>query len=157
MQQVLINGQWRDASSSSSFQADNPASCETLPDEYPVSDWNDCDAALSAADSAATILASFPPSRIADFLDRYAENIEQHAESIPDLGADLQEQVVDMLSTGHARIDDEVGVSLALGHPLARPQSKSNSTSNTRLFIGRSFVVQGIAILSAGEMIDKNG
>ncbi len=85
MQQVLINGQWRDASSSSSFQADNPACCEALPDEYPVSDWDDCDAALSAAVSAATILASFPPSRIADFLDKYAENIEQHAESIVNL------------------------------------------------------------------------
>ena len=85
MQQVLINGQWRDASSSSSFQADNPSTCEALPDEYPVSDWDDCDAALSAASSAAEILASFPSSRIAEFLEKYAENIEQHADSIVSL------------------------------------------------------------------------
>ena len=85
MQQVLINGQWRDASSSSSFQAHNPATCEALPDEYPVSDWDDCDAALAAAESAATVIASLPSSRVADFLDKYADRIEQHAEAIVSL------------------------------------------------------------------------
>ena len=85
MQQVLINGQWRNASSTSSFQADNPATCEPLPDEYPVSDWSDCDAALAAAVSAADILASFPASQIADFLEKYADNIEQHADAIVSL------------------------------------------------------------------------
>jgi len=85
MQKVLINGQWRDASSSSSFQAHNPATCEALPDEYPVSDWDDCDAALAAAESAATVIASLPSSGVADFLDKFAEGIEQHAEAIVSL------------------------------------------------------------------------
>ena len=43
---VLIAGQWRDASHRDTFQATDPNKNETLPAEFPVSSWEDCDAAL---------------------------------------------------------------------------------------------------------------
>lgn len=73
---VLIAGEWRAATSLRSFCAENPALGETLPDEYPVSEWADCDAALAAAATAAAALRRLPPDAIAAFLDAYAERIE---------------------------------------------------------------------------------
>jgi len=49
METVLINGAWRPARSVGAFQAENPATAETLPEQYPISDWADVDAALEAA------------------------------------------------------------------------------------------------------------
>jgi NADP-dependent aldehyde dehydrogenase len=79
---VLIAGQWRAAQSSESFRAENPATGETLPQEFPVSAWMDCDAALSAAAQAAIELPSTPPEKIAAFLRRFAERIEGRAAEI---------------------------------------------------------------------------
>lgn len=73
---VLIGGQWRAASSSGTFKARNPATGETLPDEYPVSAWADCDAALAAAAEAAVVLRRARREQIAAFLTRCAERIE---------------------------------------------------------------------------------
>ena len=56
MEKVLIAGQWREASASSSFQAANPATRELLEPQYPVSNWEDCDDALTAAATAAAAL-----------------------------------------------------------------------------------------------------
>ena len=75
-QPVLIAGQWRAASSSSSFRAENPATTEKFSEEFPVSAWADCDAALNAAAGAAEILRTTSPEQIAKFLTRYAERIE---------------------------------------------------------------------------------
>ena len=86
MQKVLINGQWRDASSSSSFQAHNPATCEALPDEYPVSDWNDCDDALAAAESAAAAMASLPATAVLISLTgmlRESNSIPKRSSALP--------------------------------------------------------------------------
>ena len=49
MQPILIAGSWRSANASSTFRAENPATKESLPEEYPVSTWADCEAALAAA------------------------------------------------------------------------------------------------------------
>ena len=76
LQPVLIAGQWRAAQSTGTFHAENPATGETLPDEFPVSAWADCDAALNAAAETATGLRATPPERIANFLTRFAERIE---------------------------------------------------------------------------------
>ncbi|MCA9176371.1 MAG: aldehyde dehydrogenase (NADP(+)) [Planctomycetales bacterium] len=85
MQPVLINGQWRDANAAGSFQATNPSTGEALPDEYPVSTWDDCDEALSAAAGAARELAALPASRIADFLEKYAELIEANKDQLVEM------------------------------------------------------------------------
>jgi NADP-dependent aldehyde dehydrogenase len=79
---VLIAGQWRAAQSVGSFHAENPATGETLPEEFPVSAWTDCDAALNAAARAAVELRSTPPEKIAGFLQRFAERIETRAAEI---------------------------------------------------------------------------
>ena len=52
MQPVLIDGTWRAADASGRFQASNPATAEKLPDIYPISSWNDCEAALESASRA---------------------------------------------------------------------------------------------------------
>ena len=79
LQPVLIAGRWRPARSSSSFQAENPATGELLPDTFPVSSWADCDDALAAATEAAAALRALPPERIAAFLDAFAARIEARA------------------------------------------------------------------------------
>jgi NADP-dependent aldehyde dehydrogenase len=76
LQPILIAGQWRQAQVAGTFRAENPATGEMLPDEFPVSAWADCDAALNSATAAAAILRATPPEQIAVFLTRYAERIE---------------------------------------------------------------------------------
>ena len=85
LQPVLIAGQWRAAEANGAFRAENPATGETLPDEFPISTWADCDAALTAAAEAAAILRAAPPEQIAKFLTRYAERIEARATEIVEL------------------------------------------------------------------------
>ena len=79
---VLIAGQWRPAKATGTFRAENPAAGEALPDEYPVSAWEDVDAALAAATEAMPAMRATPPERLAQFLTRFAERIEARAEEI---------------------------------------------------------------------------
>jgi len=85
IQTILIAGQWRAARSSGCFHAENPATGETLPAEYPVSTWADCDSALDAAVAAAEKLRAAPAEQIAQFLDLYAERLEARAAEIVDI------------------------------------------------------------------------
>ena len=82
---VLLDGQWRPAQSAGLFRAENPATGEPLPDEYPISTWADCEAALAAAAKAAPALRTAPRAQIADFLTRYAARIEQRAPEIVEM------------------------------------------------------------------------
>jgi 2,5-dioxopentanoate dehydrogenase len=82
VQPILINGQWRQADMTGTFRAENPATCEPLPDEYPVSAWTDCDAALAAAEAASHAMRRLPAERIAEFLERFATEIEQRREPL---------------------------------------------------------------------------
>jgi len=85
MQPVLINGQWRQAKSSGSFRAENPASGELLADEFPTSTWADCDETLNAAAEAALNLATTPPKQLADFLTRFAARIEARSAELVEI------------------------------------------------------------------------
>ena len=78
-QPVLLAGTWHPAHAAATFQAENPATGEKLPDLYPVSHWSDCDTALAAATAAAKILRTAPPVQLARCLTRYAERIEARA------------------------------------------------------------------------------
>ncbi|HEX9045953.1 MAG TPA: aldehyde dehydrogenase (NADP(+)), partial [Verrucomicrobiae bacterium] len=75
-QPVLIAGQWSAANATSSFRAENPATGEQLPHEFPISTWADCHAALAAAHEAAAVLRQASPDQIARFLSRFAERLE---------------------------------------------------------------------------------
>jgi NADP-dependent aldehyde dehydrogenase len=79
---VLIAGKWRGAQSTATFHAFNPATGEALPDEYPVSSWADCDAALSAARDAADQLRQTPPAQIAAFLRRFADRLDARKDEL---------------------------------------------------------------------------
>ena len=84
-QPVLIAGQWRAAKASGAFRAENPATGEKLPEEFPISAWADCDDALNAAAEAAAILRTTPPEQIAKFLTRFAERIEARKNEIVEI------------------------------------------------------------------------
>ncbi len=101
MHAILINGEWRSSESSGMFHATNPHSATALSDEYPVSSWADCDAALSSAASAFERLREQPPEKVAEFLERYAERIENRADEICDLayqetGLPIQPRLLDV-------------------------------------------------------------
>lgn len=84
-QKLLIGGTWRESKSKQAFQADNPATKSPLPDQYPVSSWEDCDAALQAASEAACAIRSLPAERLALFLERYADLIEAGADKLVEM------------------------------------------------------------------------
>ena len=79
---VLIDGQWRPSAGQKVFHAFNPATKESLPDEYPVSPWSEIEAALEAATRAAETVRGWSGSRFADFLESYATLIDQNAASL---------------------------------------------------------------------------
>jgi NADP-dependent aldehyde dehydrogenase len=79
LQPVLIRGEWRPAHATGSFRSVNPADGTPFPEEFPVSGWPDCDAALSAAVAAAADLAAVPREKIAQFLTRFAERLGANA------------------------------------------------------------------------------
>ena len=82
LQPVLIAGQWRAARAAGTFHATNPATGERLPDDFPTSTWEDCEAALAAAEEAATMMRAAPPEQLATFLSNYAGRIEARAAEI---------------------------------------------------------------------------
>ena len=46
MEPILINGKWIQSTSGKTFQAVNPNTKEDLPHVFPVSPWEECDAAV---------------------------------------------------------------------------------------------------------------
>lgn len=80
--QVLIDGAWRDADATGTFQATNPNTNEKLPAEFPVSSWADCDAALAAAAVAAREMRKLAPEAVAEFLELFADKIEAAKDSL---------------------------------------------------------------------------
>ena len=82
---ILVDGVWRPANEASTFQACNPATRKWLPDEYPVSTWQDCNAALEASYEAAQELRTKSGDQIADFLEAYAQEIEASATELVEM------------------------------------------------------------------------
>jgi len=74
---VLIDGKWRPADATGTFQAVNPATGEKIGPAYPVSSRKDVDAALVAGHAAAEALLDVSPGKIGEFLDRYADRVDQ--------------------------------------------------------------------------------
>jgi NADP-dependent aldehyde dehydrogenase len=84
VQPVLIAGKWRASEGREKFRAEDPARSEPLADEYPISDWRDCDAALEAAARATEALRTAPTEQLATFLETYATLIEERADALCD-------------------------------------------------------------------------
>ena len=81
---VLVAGAWRASDATGTFGSENPATGEALSGEFPISSWNDCDAALDAAADAARVLRTASAASIAGFLRRYADRIEARASELVD-------------------------------------------------------------------------
>jgi len=84
-QEVLINGQWRASSQSAVFSPTNPTLGQPLAIEFPVSQWSDCDEALTAAASAFTKLRTMASEAIALFLEKYASLIEADKDGLVEI------------------------------------------------------------------------
>jgi 2,5-dioxopentanoate dehydrogenase len=82
VQPILVGGDWRKAAATATFAVEDPATGKVLDATYPVSGWEDCDAALAAAAGAAKELRGVPAERLAEFLELYAAEIEKHAEAL---------------------------------------------------------------------------
>jgi 2,5-dioxopentanoate dehydrogenase len=76
---VLLNGEWRESAGTTTFQAVNPRTGETLPGTYPLSPWSEVEAMVQAAARAFDLVRSWPGERFAAFLDDYASRIEAAA------------------------------------------------------------------------------
>lgn len=83
-QPVLINGRWRVAQSAGTFQAENPAQAQPLPELFPISTWADCDEALTSAAAASVELRRLGSGPVVAFLRRFAERLEARAGEIID-------------------------------------------------------------------------
>ena len=59
VEKMLIAGGWRESTATSTFHAENPATRAPLAGEFPVSGWQDCDEALTAAVGAAKACGPF--------------------------------------------------------------------------------------------------
>lgn len=80
---VLIDGEWRDAGQpAGTFRAVNPATGESLPDEYPISPWSDLERALAAGAAASAMMVSLGPGPIAAFIEALAAEVERLREEI---------------------------------------------------------------------------
>ncbi len=84
-QPVLIAGQWIASKGDRTFQAVNPATCESLADKFPVSPWAEVEQAIHAAANASAAMRGWPGERFARFLERYADRIEARSEELIEL------------------------------------------------------------------------
>jgi len=81
---VLLRGEWRASEGTRSFRAVNPATAESLADEYPVSPWSEIAAAIDAAAEAAAQLRGANRELFATFLECYAANVEAQSDVLVD-------------------------------------------------------------------------
>lgn len=82
---ILIAGEWQPGNAASYFQSANPATCEVLPETYPVSSWEDCERLLEAATQAAEELRQLPSSKVAEFLDAFADLLDANVEPLAEM------------------------------------------------------------------------
>lgn len=82
---VFLAGEWQASECSSTFSAMNPATGETLPQHYPVSTWADCEKALASAAEAAEVLRGLGPDKIAAFLERFADLIDENIDELAEI------------------------------------------------------------------------
>jgi NADP-dependent aldehyde dehydrogenase len=82
VEKVLIDGEWRPADGIGTFRAIDPSTGEEIGPLYSVSSRKDVDAALAAGSAAAEALLDVDPKKIGEFLDRYADRIDERAKEI---------------------------------------------------------------------------
>ncbi len=83
---VLVGGVWRESSGSATFESVNPATGEALV-AYPISEWDEIDAALSAGHSAYEELRDIDPKSVASMLAGFADRIERNTAELAAVAA----------------------------------------------------------------------
>jgi len=78
---ILVNGSWVPGDTDQTFVATDPQTGKGL-GTYPVSSWDDVDAALQAGWDAYRSVASTDPSVFATFLNDYADRLDSRAVEI---------------------------------------------------------------------------
>lgn len=79
---VLINGEWRPSAGTSTFHAVNPATCEPIDGEYPVSPWDEVEHVIAASAAASREMRGWPGERFAAFLESFADRIEARSDEL---------------------------------------------------------------------------
>ena len=82
MEKILVDGEWRVAEATGSFSAIDPNTSETLDHEYPVSGLADVDAVLAAGLGASRELRGVDREKVARFLERYADLVDERQDAI---------------------------------------------------------------------------
>lgn len=82
LQKLLINGEWRASTGTATFQAVNPTTCEPIPNEYPVSPWEEVEQAIASSVAASRQMRGWPGERFARFLERFADRIEAQTDEL---------------------------------------------------------------------------
>lgn len=129
-----MNGVWRETSPAvETFRALDPATGETLSDEYPISPWSDIEEALRAGAAAAETMAVLGPEPIADFLEAFAAEVELRRDEV--IGAAHRETALPveprLLSVELPRMLDQLRQAAA----ACRDRSWCRATIDTRLGI----------------------
>ncbi|MEO1998030.1 MAG: aldehyde dehydrogenase (NADP(+)) [Planctomycetaceae bacterium] len=87
VQPVLIDGEWRTSRGSETFTASNPGLETRLPEQYPVSPWDEVESCLAAAARASRDMRGWSADRYAEFLERYADRLDQIADALVEIAA----------------------------------------------------------------------
>lgn len=82
MNQILVGGTWTESDSAGRFSPYEPATGRTLAEEFPVSSWDDVEAALEGATRAVDLLRTTRDAALAEFLRAYGEAIEARRETL---------------------------------------------------------------------------
>lgn len=82
LQAVYIDGSWRRSRAAGSLRAHDPRTGRGIGPAYPISGWADLEAILAAAERAARAFTEVPPEQRADFLRRFADEIDGRATEI---------------------------------------------------------------------------
>jgi NADP-dependent aldehyde dehydrogenase len=80
VQPILSNGSWVISKGSTVFQAVNPTTQQAMPQVFPVSPWSEIDQVIAAAFRVSQEMRGWPGIRFAEFLERYAQEIEARAD-----------------------------------------------------------------------------
>ncbi len=84
MQRILLNGTWTNSTEpSTQFHAANPSTQQEISERvFPESDWAELEALVNAGHQAAQALLDVEAATLADFLDSYANKIENATDKL---------------------------------------------------------------------------
>lgn len=138
MHKVLIDGQWRESMSTGSFQADEPRAAAPIGEDYPISNWQDCELALDAAVRAWEGIRQLHVESRAKFLECFADRIENRSAEICELASrETALPVEPRLASGELpRTTNQLRQAAAAARNFSWCQPTIDTTTNIRSMLG---------------------